>query len=192
MTHIYVSDSDCSGDLKCFHRDGANSTAGVPGCSGEGQPKIDYCYDPGRVGADEPAEGYGADVCGPMLGTNAPKNCLEFSLCTYDYVISSSIKDKLPDEIANQAREECINGLLPYNATLPSPSGYADSECDTILVGLIDDTTCDNFYECVLKWETVSPTSSARILSNATMTEAETDCAALVDNNNVLDPIFGK
>ena len=167
------TDDDCFGDLKCFQRDGANPTAGVPGCSGEGQPKVDYCYDPGRIGG---VEGYGVDVCGPMLGVDVPKNCAEFSTCISDY----ALKQSSYNAIANQAQEECTNGLLPvYNATLPSPSsGYANSECDAILVEPIDDkalkTMCGNFYTCVLK------------------REAETDCAALVDDNNALDPIIGK
>ena len=167
------TDDDCFGDLKCFQRDGANPTAGVPGCSGEGQPKVDYCYDPGRIGG---VKGYGVDVCGPMLGVDVPKNCAEFSTCISDY----ALKQSSYNSIANKAQEECINGLLPgYDATLPSPSsGYANSECDAILVEPIDDkalkTMCGNFYTCVLK------------------REAETDCAALVDDNNALDPIIGQ
>ena len=36
-------DSDCNGGLECFKRDDVTP---VPGCSGEGVSKKDYCYDP--------------------------------------------------------------------------------------------------------------------------------------------------
>ena len=36
-------DSDCEGSLKCFQR---NALEAVPGCSGSGKSKWDYCYDP--------------------------------------------------------------------------------------------------------------------------------------------------
>ena len=106
---------------------------------------------------------------------DVPKNCAEFSTCISDY----ALKHSSYNANAKQAREECTSGLLPvYNATLPSPSsGYANSECDAILVEPIDDkalkTMCGNFYTCVLK------------------REAENDCAELVDDNDALDPIFG-
>ena len=111
-----------------------------------------------------------------MLGVDMPKNCTEFTTCISDYALKYSSYNA----IANQAQEDCLSGLLPvYNATLPSPStGYANSLCDTILVEAIDNkalkTMCGSFYTCVLKHEAVN------------------DCAALVDSNDALDPIFGK
>jgi len=38
-----ASDDDCAGELRCFQRTGFTP---VPGCSGDGEESIDYCYDP--------------------------------------------------------------------------------------------------------------------------------------------------
>ena len=182
------TDDDCRGDLKCFQRDANNPEAKVPGCSGLGQPKVDYCYSDDRV------DGIGSDPCGESIGYNVAKNCSTFSTCIYDKVLYKYLRDYLPYEIAKQAKEDCNAGLLPvYNATLPSNStSYADSTCDYILTDPVDSTKCGAFSSCVKDWETNSASSTARTLSLATKIEAESNCAALVDNNDTSDPIFGK
>lgn len=42
----YSNDRHCKGNLECFQRQGADRLAKVPGCRGNGDTGIDYCYDP--------------------------------------------------------------------------------------------------------------------------------------------------
>ena len=43
------NDSECEGNLKCFHRTYSGGLGPVPGCRGVMFQDADYCYDPTKL-----------------------------------------------------------------------------------------------------------------------------------------------
>jgi hypothetical protein len=80
------SDNQCKGNLKCYHRRGRNPWDEIPGCSGRGAKRRDYCYDP----ANEFGSSASGNAVNPPLPSPSGSTANAVSFSTANSTVSAA------------------------------------------------------------------------------------------------------
>lgn len=139
------NDKECTGNLKCFQRDGYTTP---PGCDGLGKEAYDYCYDPEALGLPNLKDvgknpGKTLDVCGGDCDSD--KDCKEGLVC---YQRSGS--DTVPG-CAGAGKKDwdyCIEGQTSYAREL-ADKGVDPADSLELCTGDCDkDDDCAGNLKC--------------------------------------------
>ena len=149
------TDTECSGDLKCFQRDKVSDL--VPGCGTSGYVSSssahDYCYDPVTDGPTSAGSFCAGENCGPDdFGDDTKNCCIARQPCSADTSGSTCASSAIKDDAGLCAGSSCVAddfGDANKNCCIARQQCSADTSGGICATGTIkDDSSLCNGGAC--------------------------------------------